>query len=243
MTALIKAEDLCLSIGNRDILQNVSLTIGDKGFVTIIGPNGAGKSVLLKCLMGLIKIDRGTISHKENIKLGYMPQEFKTEYVLPLTAREFLWLKRGVNQAQLEEVSHDIKIESVLDKMLYQLSSGERQRILLAYALLGNPELLILDEPAQNLDISSQLELYALLDKIYAKGETSILMVSHDLHFVMSSTKHVVCLFHHICCSGPPRQVSEDPQFISLFGKKAQTLLATYQHNHDHDHGGEHPIE
>jgi zinc transport system ATP-binding protein len=238
MTNLIKANEVSLVLGNKKILQEVSLTIQKGDFITIIGPNGAGKSMLLKSIIGLIEPDRGTIERKKNLSIGYVPQQLKVEYVLPLTAREFLSLKKNVDSVQLEKTIADTKIESVLDKALYALSSGEFQRVLLTNALLGAPDLLILDEFAQNLDITGQLELYALLDEIYqkAQGSASILMVSHDLHFVMSSTKQVVCLFHHICCSGAPQQVIQDPAFISLFGAKAQGLLTTYQHSHDHKH-------
>ena len=123
-----------------------------------------------------------------------------------------------------------------MNKPLHVLSGGELQRVLLARSLLGEPELLVLDEPAQNLDISGQLEFYKLLEKIYLERPLSILMVSHDLHMVMATTKQVVCLFHHICCSGEPQAVTKDPEFISLFGKDMANMMAVYQHSHNHSH-------
>ena len=154
---------------------------------------------------------------------------------MPISVKRFLMLKKFTIE-ELESISEETNISNVLSKNLANLSGGELQRVLLARSLLGNPELLILDEPAQNLDIKNQLNFYNLLNQIYQRRDISILMVSHDLHMVMASTKQVICLYHHICCSGEPQAVAKDPEFISLFGNDMAKMMSVYQHTHDHSH-------
>ncbi len=238
MNPLIKADNISVVIGEQNILQNVTLEVKSQDFITIIGPNGAGKSMLLKCLMGLSGLTSGSILAKDNLKIGYVPQKLVTDHIIPITARRFIELRKDFATDELDNIVKEVGIEKILHKPIYSLSGGELQRVLLARAMLGNPELLILDEPAQNLDISGQLAFYKLLDKIYNERDIAILMVSHDLHMVMSSTKQVVCLYHHICCSGEPQMVTKDPEFISLFGDDMARMMAVYNHDHDHVHGG-----
>jgi zinc transport system ATP-binding protein len=188
--------------------------------------------------MGFYSPNKGTITRKKNLKIGYVPQRFVPDATLPLTVQRFLTLRKKTDVIRMRETAEEIEISSLLNKPLYTLSGGEMQRVLLARSLLGNPELLILDEPAQNLDISGQLAFYKLLEQVYNKHTLSILMVSHDLHMVMASTKHVLCLFHHVCCSGEPHVVTQDPEFITLFGSDMAHMMAVYQHNHHHSPNG-----
>lgn len=239
---LIRAEHVTVIRDRQTLLKDVSLAVGTHDFITIIGPNGAGKSLLLKCLMGFYTPDRGTVNRREALKLGYVPQQLLPDYTLPVTAGRFLKLRKQVKRvddAAVEKVTEEIAVQHLLEKPLHLLSGGELQRVLLSRALLHDPELLVLDEPAQNLDICGQLVFYKLLERIYNERKIGILMVSHDLHLVMSCTKKVVCLFHHICCSGTPRVVTQDPEFISLFGDDMARMMAVYHHSHDHRHGEE----
>lgn len=237
MDILIDAKNVTLTQQAKHILKDVSVTIKAQDFITIIGPNGAGKSTLLKCLMGFHQAE-GSIVRKKGLKMGYVPQRLTPDQVMPITAHRFLALRKKADVANLQQVVEEIGIENILDKPLSVLSGGELQRVLLARSLLGNPELLVLDEPAQNLDISGQLSFYKLLARIYSKRHLSILMVSHDLHMVMASTKQVVCLSHHVCCSGEPHIVTQDPEFISLFGHDMAAMMAVYQHGYPHQHNG-----
>ncbi len=234
--SLITAGNITVFRERATILKDVSLTVGEHDFITIIGPNGAGKSMLLKCLMGFYAPDEGTVTRKENLKIGYVPQRFTADHTIPITTQRFLTLRQRATHATIATVAEETAIADILHRPLYALSGGELQRVLLARALLDNPELLVLDEPAQNLDITGQLAFYKLLERIYNERSISIVMVSHDLHLVMSSTKQVVCLFQHICCSGEPHIVTKDPEFISLFGDDMAKMMAVYHHEHSHTH-------
>ena len=236
MSPLIKTESLSITRQGKDILKDISLAVGQRDFITIVGPNGAGKSMLLKALIGICKIDKGKISRKTHLRAGYVPQNFVVDQALPISVKRFLLLRKKVDRLNFQRVIEETNITPVLDKPLCVLSGGELQGVLMARSLLDDPELLVLDEPAQNLDISGQLAFYRLLDRIYNERKLSILMVSHDLHMVMASTKQVICLFRHICCSGEPHVVTKDPEFISLFGKDMANMMATYQHSHNHTH-------
>ena len=243
MVNLIQASNINVSRQGNKILENVSVVVGDHDFLTVIGPNGAGKSMLLKCLMGFYAPDIGEIRKMNGLRVGYVPQNFAPEHTMPISVRRFLTLRKKTEKAAIEEVAQETGILKILDQALFELSGGQRQRVLLARSLLDNPHLLVLDEPAQNLDISGQLGFYRLVEKIYKERKVSVLMVSHDLHLVMASTKEVICLFHHVCCSGEPQIVAKDPEFVSLFGNDMATMMAAYQHSHDHAHHDNHSHE
>ncbi len=237
--AYINASGVGVIRQGRAILRDITLRVGASDFITVVGPNGAGKTMLLKALMGLEKIDSGTITHKENLRIGYVPQRLHADAAIPVTVRRFLQLRQRLREVDIQETAQECGIEAHLGCQLHVLSGGEMQRVLLARALLRKPDLLVLDEPAQNLDIGGQLAFYKLLEHVYARRGLSVLMVSHDLHLVMASTKKVVCLFHHICCSGEPQAVAKDPEFIALFGNDMARLMSVYHHEHHHHHEGE----
>jgi zinc transport system ATP-binding protein len=218
----------------------VSLTLGERDFITLIGPNGAGKSVLLRHLLKLESPNSGTVKHRQGIRIGYVPERFQIDPTLPMPVRRFLTLNNNQSAEAVEALALEANCGGLLDKPLANLSGGELQRVLLARALSGNPHVLMLDEPAQNLDVSGQLQFYQLIDALYEKRNLSVLMVSHDLHMVMSSTRQVVCLYHHICCSGAPDSVARDPEFVQMFGAEMAQMMAVYQHSHAHDHTHDH---
>ncbi|MEM6603921.1 MAG: ATP-binding cassette domain-containing protein [Pseudomonadota bacterium] len=229
---LITAKNISVRRDNRDILKNINIDIEPRDFITVIGPNGAGKSVLLKSLIGFFDFDEGTITRQKKLKIGYVPQRLTADQTMPLKVKDFLKLLKKPSRDHLSEIVAQTTIQKLLQLQLSTLSGGELQRVLLARALLNMPELLILDEPAQNLDIMGQVEFYKLLDKIYKERDIAILMVSHDLHMVMSSTKKVVCLKGEICCSGSPQNIAKDPAFQSIFGESIAEMMSVYHHNH-----------
>ncbi len=238
--ALIEAQNISVRRHGGLVLDNVSLTLGEKDFITLIGPNGAGKSVLLRHLLKLETADSGTVRHRDGLKIGYVPERFQIDPTLPMQVSRFLTLNNQLDKQNTAALADETGCSDLLEKPLANLSGGELQRVLLARALSNNPQVLILDEPAQNLDVAGQLNFYKLIEEIYEKRNLSVLMVSHDLHMVMNSTRQVVCLYHHICCSGAPESVARDPEFIQMFGQDMAQMMAVYQHSHAHDHTHDH---
>ena len=237
---LISASNIWLAKAQGWILEDVSLDIAKDDFVTLVGPNGAGKSMLLRTLLRLQQPSRGMVKHADGLRIGYVPEKMTIDPAMPLAVERFLRLNSKISDAQYRKLVDETGIEHLLSRPLAGLSGGELQRVLLARALACDPHLLILDEPAQNLDVNGQLHLYKLIEQLYEKRKMAVLMVSHDLHLVMSSTRKVVCLYHHICCSGAPENVARDPEFISLFGDDMARLMAVYPHSHAHDHDHNH---
>jgi len=230
---LVDIQNLNLHFGSKAVLQDISLKIHRGEIITLIGPNGAGKSCLAKLIVGLIHPSSGKLNKQPDLRLGYMPQHIRLNPVLPLTVRRFLLL---ANQPQrIIKTLSQVGVSSLIDRSLSTLSGGEFQRVLLARALIRDPDLLVLDEPAQGVDLSGQDALYALIDKIRDEQNCGVLLVSHDLQLVMAGTNTVVCLNQHICCSGSPEHVGRDPAFKQLFGRDMSSL-ALYAHQHDHRH-------
>lgn len=235
-TPLIHAQNASLKLSQQTLLSGITLEINPAEIVTVIGPNGAGKTTLLKLLIGEHKPDSGTIRRSANCKIGYMPQRLHIDNSLPLTVKRFLSLSGNRDPQATTAVLSEVGASHVADSQVQTLSGGELQRVLLARALLRNPTLLVLDEPAQGVDIHGQRELYQLLSKIRDQRHCGILMVSHDLHFVMAGTDQVICLNRHICCSGSAESVSRHPEYLALFGDDLGSDIAIYTHHHDHHH-------
>ncbi|MDA0805830.1 MAG: zinc ABC transporter ATP-binding protein ZnuC [Proteobacteria bacterium] len=238
---LLSAVDIGKVFDDRVVLERVSFSIQAGQIVTLIGPNGAGKTTLVRIALGLLDADSGTITRREGLRLGYMPQSLHVEPTLPLTVQRFLALAlRGTRESagghEIEETLTSLHVPHLVHAQLNSLSGGELQRVLLARALLRKPHLLVLDEPAQGVDIAGQAELYSLIDSIAETQGCGVLMISHDLHLVMSSTDEVICLNHHVCCHGKPETVSNDPTYLSLFGAGVTDSLAVYTHHHTHEH-------
>lgn len=232
---LIEAQALRKRLQGKEVLQAVDFQIHQNEIVTLIGPNGCGKTTLLRCLLGLLKPDSGKMRRRRGLRIGYVPQDIHFEPNFPMTVRYFL--KLASHDAL--DAAHAIKltrVEALLNRQMRNLSGGELQRVLLTQAILGRPELLVLDEPVQGVDFSGQAELYKLIRTISRERGCAVLMVSHDLHLVMADTDRVICLNGHVCCSGTPQGVSRDPAFVKLFGEDVARQIAFYVHHHDHRH-------
>lgn len=232
---LVRLDRVDVRARGQSILEGASLEVGAGEIVTLIGPNGAGKTTLVRTVLGLVRPQGGIVWRKPQLRIGYMPQKLSVDATLPLTVERFLRLVPGIHRRDALEALHQVGAARVIDNPLQQISGGEQQRVLLARALLRQPGLLVLDEPVQGVDVAGQAELYRLITQLRDRLGCGVLMVSHDLNLVMSTTDQVVCLNRHVCCSGHPEQVSGDPAFLDLFGQDARTL-AIYHHHHDHAH-------
>jgi len=237
--ALLEVRGVTVTRAGRDLIHGVHLRVAPGEIVTLIGPNGAGKTTLVRVALGIVRPSAGAVWRRPGLRVGYAPQRLHIDPTLPLTVRRFLTLspaaRRGLVRPILEEVGA-LHLES---SMLTDLSGGEFQRVLMARAMVGDPQLLILDEPVQGVDVAGQVELYDLIAQIRRNHGCGVLLISHDLHLVMSATDRVVCLNHHVCCTGRPASVVRDPAYLELFGPRTAAGLAVYPHaaGHDHRHG------
>ncbi|PIE41356.1 MAG: zinc ABC transporter ATP-binding protein ZnuC [Gammaproteobacteria bacterium] len=235
-TPLIESHHASLTVNKQVLLTNISLQLREGEIVTVIGPNGAGKTTLLKLLIGEYRPDSGSVQRSKNCRIGYMPQRLHIDNSLPLTVNRFLAMSGNRDRQEMLHTLQEVGASHVEQAAVQTLSGGELQRVLLARALLRNPNLLVLDEPAQGVDLHGQRELYQLLGNIRNQRGCGILMVSHDLHFVMAGTNHVICLNQHICCSGSADSVAQHPEYQALFGDELGKDIAIYTHHHDHHH-------
>lgn len=234
--SLIAAENICVRLGGTEVLHAVSLAIDPGEIVTILGPNGSGKSTLLRALLGIVPLRSGRVTKAGALRIGYVPQRLSIDRTMPMTARRFLSLPVRHSLGETDAALARVGVPEAADRPMTGLSGGQLQRVLLARALLTKPDLLILDEPTQGLDQPGEAAFYRLIEEVRRETGAAVLMVSHDLHVVMSASDRVICLNGHICCEGTPRVVSNAPEYRALFGLGTQGALALYQHQHDHDH-------
>lgn len=233
---LVRLENINVTLDNNAILHNISLTLQPNTITTIVGPNGGGKSTLLKVLLKLLPATSGHIFHQKGLKIGYVPQKLHLDHSIPITVRKFLSLKPNATKTLIDEALALFSVSHLSDNQMQKLSGGELQRVLLARAILDRPQLLVLDEPMQGVDITGQTELYQLLNKTRDWLKCAILMVSHDLNIVMANTDEVLCVNRHLCCAGTPEAISSEPSFIHFFGDQFANNVAIYAHKHNHHH-------
>jgi zinc transport system ATP-binding protein len=233
---LIVADGVSIALGGRVVVRNVSLEVSRGETLSLIGPNGSGKTTLVRAMLGLVPVMRGHITLEPGMRTGYVPQRFEPDPVLPLSVARFLRLGTKAASGRYDAVLDEVGCSHLARQQLVELSGGELRRVLIARALLRDPDLLVLDEPVQQVDVTGQLDLYRLIGRIRDEHHCGIVVVSHDLHIVMASTDRVVCLNGHVCCSGAPEAVSRHPEYLALFGSRAAQGIAVYAHAHDHVH-------
>ena len=233
---LVEARGVSVRFGRRSVLEGVDLAVHAGEIVTLIGLNGAGKSTLIRVLLGIVRPKCGEVRRAPGLRIGYAPQHVHRDPILPMTVRRFLTLGAPAPRERLAALLDEVGAGAILDHPLAAISGGELHRVLLARALLREPELLVLDEPLAGVDVTSQSALYRLIAAVRDRCGCGVLLVSHDLHLVMAATDTVVCINRHVCCTGHPRAVARDPAFVSLFGSHVASALAVYQHAHDHHH-------
>ena len=234
--SLIQAQGLGVRIGARQILRDVNLSVRKREIVTVVGPNGSGKTTLLRVLIGAQTSSEGAVVREAGLKIGYVPQRLAIDQAMPLTVARWLALSGTKDRNRHLRIAGQVGISGLLKQQMVSLSGGEFQRALLAQALLVQPDLLVLDEPTQGLDQPAVASFYRLIEEVRKDLNCAVLMVSHDLHVVMRSSDHVICLNGHVCCQGTPTLVSAAPEYQALFGFDTEGALALYRHEHDHRH-------
>ena len=233
---LIEARNLGVRRADRWLIRDVDLAIHRGQIVSLIGPNGGGKTTTARTLLEIEPPTRGQVTRQPGLRIGYVPQKLTIDWTLPLAVRHLMTLTRRCPRAETGRRLAEVGVAHLIDAPVQTLSGGEFQRVLLARALIGNPDLLILDEPVQGVDFNGEVALYQLIRDIRDRLNCGVLLVSHDLHIVMAQTDTVICINQHICCSGPPTAVAGSNAFRELFGTRAGQVLAVYEHHHDHAH-------
>lgn len=238
--SLVETHGLSVRLGGHMALHNVDFRIDAGEIVTVVGPNGSGKSTLLRAIIGAVRPTEGRIERQPGLRVGYVPQKLHIDPTLPLTVRRFLNLPRRHSETKVKDALVMADAAKLPDRQLVALSGGEFQRVLLARALLDTPHLLILDEPTTGLDQPGSADFYRLIEDVRSRLGCGVLLVSHELHVVMSASDRVLCLNGHVCCHGTPEVVASAPEYRALFGRGTHGALALYRHEHDHAHDHDH---
>lgn len=233
---LLTVENLTVKLGGHTALSKVNMSISKGEIVTVVGPNGSGKSTLLCAIVGAISPTNGTITKSQNLRIGYVPQKLHIDPTLPITVARFMCLPQHCNAATIKDTLELVGLKDISNNQMTTLSGGQFQRVLLARAILHKPDLLILDEATQGLDQRGSATFYRLIEDLRRKLQCAILMVSHELHVVMSASDRVICLNGHVCCHGAPDIVASAPEYRALFGTGTKGALALYRHDHNHSH-------
>ena len=232
---LVKLENAGVHRSSKWLVRGISFEINQGQIVTLIGPNGSGKTTTAKMILNILNADEGLVTGNAN-KMAYVPQKISIDWTMPLRVIDFMKLTSNLNNIQVNESLTMTGVDKLLYNQINSLSGGEFQRVLIARAIAKKPDLLVLDEPVQGVDFNGEIALYNLIKEISISLNCGILLISHDMHFVMSTTNHDICLNGHICCSGTPGSVVKNPEYIKLFGEHNSETLSYYQHNHDHSH-------
>ena len=239
---LVQLENVGVFQNNKWLVEDVSLNVEKGKIVTLIGPNGSGKTTTAKIALGIHKNIKGKVK-KFTDKIGYVPQKISIDWTLPIRVTDFMQLTHNLNENEIENALNLTGVKNLKNNDLRNLSGGEFQRVLIARAISIKPDLLVLDEPVQGVDFKGEIALYELIKKISDKINCGILLISHDLHVVMTATDYVVCLNGHVCCSGSPTAVANNKEYQKLFGDRASTILSVYEHSHDHTHSADGTIK
>ena len=236
LTPLVTLDNAGIYRSGRWLVRGVSMTVHAGEIVTLIGPNGSGKTTTSKIALGILPPDEGAATVKDDVRLGYVPQKLSIDWTLPLTVQRLMQLTGSATQGEIQTAMEQTGVSHLQDAQVRNLSGGEFQRALLARAIARKPELLVLDEPVQGVDFNGEIAMYELIREIRDTYQCGIILVSHNLHLVMSATDRVICLNGHVCCSGSPMAVTASDEFKALFGARAASTLAAYEHHHDHTH-------
>jgi len=221
----VTVKNLSVILGDNTILNRVTFDVPKGSLTAVIGPNGSGKTTLFKALLGLLPFE-GTVKIFDKPardvldRIGYVPQHFDFDRTLPITVREFLAFAKPAQSKQDKEVCHETKVDELNDKLIGQLSGGQLQRVLIANALMRDPKLLLLDEPAAGIDIEGEKVFYELIDHVNKKHGVTVIMISHEINMVYHFADQIICLNRDLVCSGPPREALTREVMSKLYGQQ-----------------------
>lgn len=235
MAKILEVKNLTVRYGKETVLENISFTVEEGEVFGIIGPNGAGKTTLFRAMLGLVPYEGEIIWHKK-ARMGYVPQKLDFDRTLPLTGEELLLLRRGKGfWFPSEETSQDIRnalghvqATHLAKKRIGEISGGELQRLLIAYAIYGKPEVLLFDEPTSGIDLAGEATVYNLVRHLAGEYKLSVFLISHDINILYTFVDHVLCLNRNLLCSGAPKEVLTEEQLKRLYGQNIQL----YEHKH-----------
>lgn len=233
---LLTVKNLYVSIEGKAIIENPSFELAERDALSILGPNGAGKTVLLKALLNLLPYS-GEISWAPGVRIGYVPQKLDADRHLPLTFANLFVAKcktLKVSVADIKDISESVGLtKEMLDTAVGHLSGGQFQRGLIGFALIGKPNVLLLDEPTASIDEPGEEHIYELIDRLQDQYNLAAIMVSHDLSFVSRYATKVLCLNKQSICLGTPQEALAPEVLEKLYG-------APFGYYH-HDHGERSP--
>jgi zinc transport system ATP-binding protein len=233
---LLQLSNAGVERAGRWLVRGVEFAVCAGEIVTMIGPNGSGKSTTAKMALGIVEPDEGGVIRRSGLVVGYVPQKVTIDWTLPLTVERFMRLTGKVAATEADEAMQATGVLHLRHEEVRTLSGGEFQRVMLARAIARKPDLLVLDEPVQGVDFAGEIDLYDLIRRIRDQLNCGVLLISHDLHVVMAATDRVICLNGHMCCQGTPTAVASSDEYKELFGARATSILAVYEHSHDHTH-------
>jgi len=233
---VLSVRNLQVKADNNLLIDNLTFRLAEDETLAVIGPNGSGKTTLFRALLGLMPYE-GTVVWKPGIRIGYVPQKTYIEKSLPLTTREFFGL-RNAGKKEMDEALHNVGLEDdkphaghlkdhIVNERLGVLSGGELQRVLIAWALLDEPDVLLFDEPTAGVDFTAEETIYGLLHKLQEKKKMAIMLISHELQVVSRYATYVLCLNRRKICFGPPREALNQQNLEKLFGPN----ISLYEHH------------
>ncbi|MES2215214.1 MAG: metal ABC transporter ATP-binding protein, partial [Pseudomonadota bacterium] len=206
MSEIIAFQDVSKNYAGHCVIDKVSFVIEASSITTLVGPNGAGKTTIARLLLGIDKPTSGSITYTTK-NYAYIPQKVTFNCNMPLDVKSLVKYLAGKNSSNIAKVAHFAELDRLADVQISTLSGGQLQRVFLASAMLGSPDLIVLDEPTQGLDVAGQEEFYLLLEELRKSYGVAIFMISHDMHTVMQNSDKVLCLNRHLCCSGKPENI------------------------------------
>jgi len=225
---ILRVQNLSLELDHQAVIEDVSFTVKKGDLITIMGPNGAGKTVLLKCLLNLLPYT-GTIEWEKGIKIGYVPQRLPFIKDIPMSVMDFFALKKASEQEAREKMQALGFKEDLFERKIGELSSGQFQQILIVWSMIGNPHVLLFDEPTSGVDITGEESIYHFLAKLKEEHNLTILLVTHDLSVVYQFSTRVICLNRQVICYGSPHDALTPESLQNLYGTK----MKYYQHKHE----------